>query len=704
MLQDLVEGEALTATVVPARVDGCYTITLLELLYQHWEKAGPGRGYESHVLDPTRRNAKREKVYNAEIESPPNEFGFVTATLRHQDVARGIKHRFSFNVLQRNSGDQDGDAAVSQAEAPPPIDYPTPVFLHLARDYAQLDVGDLDLDALESIEKSEAGGLKLIDAQGSGDPGRDDADEQGEDSVRYAAPGAVLRSVSDKPVSRKAVAALAALDESASWQNDVWAFWARSHHLQVDRKSPYLPGTASDVFDVRSEVDLSSEDETNAERLRRVVAEYLRDHPVNTVVEAEVEQITDSSVFVRLQDGLEGRVPVSELSWGFTEHASEEVHAGKTLRLLITDATEDPPRLTLSVRALLPKPYDEYKARHNVGDKVGVEVDRVSKSHVNVHHSNGAPGVIHVSNLRWERVEDATDVYKPGDKVNAVILDFDDDKEQLELSIKALLLEPYQAYKAKHSVGDQVRAVVDRVSESHVNVRHSNGAPGVIHVSNLRWERVNDATRLYKPGDEVKAQILKFDDNKRQTELSIKAALPDPLTTFAATHRPNDTVRGTVTKILPKNAFVDLGGGVAGSIFIRHLTGGPLASFDGQLREGQVYDFRILEYDLERKQVKLARFGLATSAGHLSPPAPRSSAQQAVPSPRPQQRVSSAPSPRTPRSTTAEGDSVDEAAANGCRVLGLKAAQVRVEVLDAGERGLFGRVKRRARVRVTERI
>ncbi|HQZ33544.1 MAG TPA: S1 RNA-binding domain-containing protein, partial [Ilumatobacteraceae bacterium] len=281
---------------------------------------------------------------------------------------------------------------------------------------------------------------------------------------------------------------------------------------------------------------------------------------------------------------------------------------------------------------------------------------------------------------------------------------FDDNKRQTELSIKAALPEPYQAYKAKHAIGDHVRAVVDRVSESHVNVRHSNGAPGVIHVSNLRWERVNDATTLYKPGDEVKAQILKFDDNKRQTELSIKAALPDPLTTFTAAHRPNDTVRGTVTKILPKNAFVDLGGGVTGSIFIRHVTGGPLVSFDGHLREGQVYDFRILEYDLERKQVKLARFGLVSSGSQVAPPAPRVSVQPAMPSPRPQPRLSPAPSPRTPRSTAAEGDSVEEATANGCRALGLPTSQVRVEVLDAGERGLFNRVKRRAKVRVTERI
>jgi predicted RNA-binding protein with RPS1 domain len=520
LLQDLVEGQALTATVVPARADGCYTITLLELLYQHWEKAAAGRGYESHVLDPTRRNARREKVYNAEIELPPNDFGFVTAILRHQDVARGIKHRFSFKVLPRESGDQE--EAVSPSEEARTMDYPSPVLLHLNRDYAQLDVGALDLDELEAIEKSEAGGLKLLDARGSDDIVDDDAEGEAEDGARYAAPGAVLKSVSSKPISRKAVAALAALDESAAWQNEVWAFWARSHHLQVDRKSPYIAGKPTEVFDFRSEVDVD-EGETNAERIRRLVAEYLRDHPVNSVVEAEVEQITDGAVFVKLQDGLDGRVPVSELSWGFTEHASEEVHPGKMLRLLITEATEDPPRVTLSVRALLPKPYVEYKVRHTVGDKVDAEVDRVSKSHVTVRLSNGALGVVHVRNLRWERVEDATALYKRGDTVKAVILKFDDEKEQLELSIKALLPKPpnpYVVFKQSHQVGMVVSARVTGMNRSFAYVSLDGGAEGSIHVSKLASQRIADPSAAVVRGQSIRATIIGWDDQRSKVELS----------------------------------------------------------------------------------------------------------------------------------------------------------------------------------------
>ena len=101
-----VEGGALTATVVPARADGCYTITLLELLHQHWTKAQSGNGVEYHVLDQTRRNSAASRSTPPSSTTPPNEHGFAAARLLHQDGTLGIRHYFDFSVVSR-SGQQD---------------------------------------------------------------------------------------------------------------------------------------------------------------------------------------------------------------------------------------------------------------------------------------------------------------------------------------------------------------------------------------------------------------------------------------------------------------------------------------------------------------------------------------------------------------------------------------------------------------------
>ena len=126
LLVGLVEGGTLTATVVPARADGCYTITLLELLHQHWAKAQSGNGVEYHVLDQARRNTARKRLYAAVVEEPPNENGFVTARLLHQDGALGIRHRFDFNVGSRG-GPQDAADDIKVADGQPrPAAAPAP--------------------------------------------------------------------------------------------------------------------------------------------------------------------------------------------------------------------------------------------------------------------------------------------------------------------------------------------------------------------------------------------------------------------------------------------------------------------------------------------------------------------------------------------------------------------------------------------------
>jgi ribosomal protein S1 len=263
--------------------------------------------------------------------------------------------------------------------------------------------------------------------------------------------------------------------------------------------------------------------ETGAEVIRRRLGEYLSDHPVNSVVEVEVEQITDREVFVKLQEGLEGRVPVSELSWRFTEHASDEVHPGMTLRLLITKATEDPPRVTLSARALVPHPYDDLKRGHGVRDRVAAEVERVSRSHVNVRFSNGAVGVVHVSNLRWERVEDATTLYRSGEAVTAEIVRFDDEKRQVELSVKALLPKPYSVFKDTHRIDSVTDARVTGMNKSFAYVALPGGAEGSIHVSKLTAHRVADPSEVVRKGQTVKVTVIGWDDDRSKVQLAMVA-------------------------------------------------------------------------------------------------------------------------------------------------------------------------------------
>jgi ribosomal protein S1 len=319
----------------------------------------------------------------------------------------------------------------------------------------------------------------------------------------------------------------------------------------------------------------------------------------------------------------------------------------------------------------------------------------------------GVEGFLPAGEITHVRTEDARDTLWEGQPVTVEILRYEINSKNRNavVSLKALLPEPYAEFKDQHRVGERVEATVERSNDQHVNVRLPNGAPGHLHASQISYDRVDDASRHYKPGHRFTAQITEFNDKKRQVELSVKAMLPDPFTAFMDSHSVGQTVIGVVTKLFPKSASVRLNGGVRGSIFIRHVTGYPLASFEGHLRLNERYDFRIVGYDLERKQVNLARFGLAPSDSYSAPRLTTQPPVQTVRQSAPQPRRMPPPVPlRTPRSMTAEGASVEEATASACRALGLQTALVQVEVFDRGERSFLGRVKRLARVRVTERI
>jgi ribosomal protein S1/HrpA-like RNA helicase len=815
-LKNLVSGAEFTATAVPARAEGTLTITLLELLHQHWSQAQDGRGASNEILDKTRRNHGRERVYTAVVESPPNANGYVTARLLHQDSGLGIVHCFDFNVRPKRakaSGNANPLGETESASEAPPLGCGDAIMIKLGSDRARLDVSGLSIDGLRRIEAEQAGQITIdglpkdensSSTRSPKSKGRHRAspaadtllaphDEQGpdldEEADDPAPPGTVVLGKTEKPLSRSAATALAELSDDADWPNEVWSFWARTHHLRVDDRTPYIPGTLTEPFEMRATVRIDETTPLTQQRAR--MAAFTIKHPVYSAIECIVKSYSNSGVSVEIDGEIEGFVPTAELSWaGRITHPDQVVAVGDHLQALLQATLTSKGMPTLSVKALkpdpfeafkkryapgervtgiiekriehvvfvdlgddvdgsihiseldhlhlgtaedfseigasvtvevlgfsdsarrvdlsrkntLPHPYFEYKAHHKLNEEVTATVDRVSKAHVNVRHSNGAPGVIHVSNLRWwPYVGDAADLYKSGDEVTAQIIKFDDDKRELELSVKALLPEPYAEYKAGHKIGEKVDAVVERANAQHVNVRHSNGAQGHLHASQISRDHVADASKLYKPGDRVTAQITGFNDEKRTIELSVKALLPEPYPAFKLTTQIGTPLTGVVTGFNDHFAYVKLAGGVEGSIHVTQLSSMRVGKPSDMLSKGQQVTAMVIGFDDQRKKVQLS---LRQPAAAPMPPRTQFAAAppRTVTPAGPVTPVSVRPAPRSqPRSVVIEADTVADAVTKACRQLNVSPSTVTYEILDPGEPKRLFRAARPARVRVTTR-
>ena len=630
LLAGLTQGSVVTATVVPARAEGTVTITLLELLHQHWAKSQDGRGTEYHVLDKARRNATTRRVYAAVIERPANENGYVTARLLHQDGQLGIVHRFDFNVTPK---------AASSVEASPPgedaesglataLKAGDPVLVNLVSDRASLDVSGLDVEALSEIEKTSARQLEVIGLHDDDDnrgarsgngrslkngkssepknaPEKEGDENADQDDLREAPPGTVIRAQTDKPLPRSAAQQLSKLNDEPDWPNQVWAFWARTHHLKVGDRPAFIPGTSTEPFDVPAVVTINTQQPIAQQRA--MTSRFAEEHPLYSTVECFVRSLSSSGVYVHLGSDLEGFVPLAELSWANrVAHPDQVVSAGQRVRALVTAIPDPPDKPQLSIRALMPDPFAAFQRQYAIGDRVRGTVVKLTPALAFLELPGDVDGAIHVSNLDHERVDSPESVLSEGDDVECVIISFDNERRRVELSRKKALPRPYEVYKHWHAVGERVCAAVSRMSKTHVYLTLPGGATGVIYVGNLSHGGVDDASDVVSVGDEVEAQIIKFDDGRHQVDLSRKELLPNPYLEYKACHVTGEILQAQVTRISRSHVYVGLPNGAVGSIHVRQISYEPVDDPAWHCPIGSEVTAQITKFDDQRNQVELS--------------------------------------------------------------------------------------------------
>lgn len=510
--------------------------------------------------------------------------------------------------------DQQGNGAGGRALA-----MDDPLLLNIVSDQSRLDVSGLDLDVLTGIVAKSQRQLELTgvrdEESGSGHGrkgkgGRGGADKAEEDGERSAPPGAMLRQTTDKPLSRAAAESLCHLSDEPGWPNEVWSFWARSHHLMVQRQQPFLLGSGREPFDVPARVVVDTVSPLDRQRQR--VAAYRAGQPVGTVVECVVMRVANHGAFVELGQDIEGFIPTDELSWAARAgHPSHTVSPGDWLRALLTSLPDPPARIEPSVRALIPDPFAAFRAAHPERTTVRRQVRTVTDSHAYLVLADDVDGAIHVSQLDWRRIERASDLLADGMQVDARVLSYDEGRRQVELSRKALFPKPYEAFKRAHHEDDVVIGEIRSATPTHVYVDLGEpGYPvtGVICVREWAHEEITDLSVHAQVGRRSKVKIIKFDDKREQVELSRKGALPRPFLQYKVAHWVGQVVAGTIRNTNRSFAYVDLGHGVQGVIHVSRLAPYRISQPADVVSVGQHVQAQIIEFDDAREQVVLARY------------------------------------------------------------------------------------------------
>jgi small subunit ribosomal protein S1 len=254
-------------------------------------------------------------------------------------------------------------------------------------------------------------------------------------------------------------------------------------------------------------------------------------YPPGSRVAGRVTNVTDYGAFVELEEGVEGLVHVSEMSWSKkVKSPSKVVSPGDQVEAIVTDVNRDARRISLSLKDTLPDPWDSVVEKYAVGSTVQGKVRNLTDFGAFVEIEEGVDGLVHVSDMSWtKRIKHPSEVLKKGDDVQALITSIDQENRRISLSIKEFQPNDWQTFKDRHQVGDVVDGVVTRVADFGVFVQIETLVEGLMHVSETTLARGAKPQEHFHEGDPVRARILRIDDAEMKVGLSglnVEAAAP----------------------------------------------------------------------------------------------------------------------------------------------------------------------------------
>jgi small subunit ribosomal protein S1 len=248
-------------------------------------------------------------------------------------------------------------------------------------------------------------------------------------------------------------------------------------------------------------------------------------YPVGARVKGKVVSLTDYGAFVELEQGVEGLIHVSEMSWSKkVKHPSKILNVGQEVECQVLGIDQEAHRISLGLKQVEQNPWEQLAEKYPVSSKIKGKVRNLTEFGAFVEVEEGIDGLIHISDLSWtKRVKHPSEILKKGDVVEAIVLNIDAENQRLSLGLKQLATDIWEEFFSHHKVGDVVQGRVVRVTNFGAFVELAEGIEGLVHVSELDEKRIDKPEEAFKPGDVFAMKIIKIQESDKKIGLSIKA-------------------------------------------------------------------------------------------------------------------------------------------------------------------------------------
>lgn len=287
-----------------------------------------------------------------------------------------------------------------------------------------------------------------------------------------------------------------------------------------------------------------------------------------------------------------------------------DAHVGKTYEFKIVNLSELRKNVVLSRKVILEEALKEKREELleeiQVGDVLEGRVKNITDFGVFID-LGGLDGLLHITDLSWGRVNHPREVVDLGQDIKVKVIDYDTEKKQVSLGLKQLEPHPWEGVEQKYPVDSVVEGKVVNITNYGAFVELEKGVEGLIHISEISWTKhIKHPSEVFTLGDIVKAKVLSIDPDERKISLGYKQLEPDPWEEAEEKYQPGTVHKGTVKKIIPKGAFVELEEGIEGFVYIDDMSWTMNVRHPKQvIKTGEELDVKVLKFSKEERKISL---------------------------------------------------------------------------------------------------
>ncbi|MFP6775221.1 MAG: 30S ribosomal protein S1 [PS1 clade bacterium] len=325
-------------------------------------------------------------------------------------------------------------------------------------------------------------------------------------------------------------------------------------------------------------------------------------------IDGIVKNLADYGAFIDL-GGVDGLLHITDISWQRVNHPSEKLSIGDKIKVKVLNYDKEKMRVSLGLKQLTDSPWSNISDRLPIGKKVTGTVSNLTDYGAFIRIEAGVEGLVHVSEMDWTNANARPSKFvKLGQEVDVVVLDVQESKHRISLSMKQAQDNPWQLFDATHSKGDKINVSIKSITDFGLFVGLPGGIDGLVHLADISWEKQSSEQLVsnFTKGQDIEVVVINIDAEKERISLGLKQLSEDGFTAFASSNKKGSIVNGVIAEVTPRGAVVTLSENITGYLKVSEISQERTEDASTVLKTGNDVEVVITQIDKRSRNIALS--------------------------------------------------------------------------------------------------